>query len=70
MGNRLRFFELSFARQERYLGILPFGGATAEHLSVMGYQDRGLEDWRLLTFPALVAVLRDRQADGLILAPA
>ena len=46
------------------------GGATAEHLSVMGYQDRGLEDWRLLTFPALVAVLRDRQADGLILAPA
>jgi D-proline reductase (dithiol) PrdB len=46
------------------------GGVTPEHLSVMGYQDRGLEDWRLLTLPALVQVLRDRQADGLILAPA
>ncbi len=46
------------------------GGATADHLSVMGYQDRSLEGWRLETMPALVAMLRDRQADGLILAPA
>jgi len=46
------------------------GGATADHLSVMGYQDRSLEGWRLETLPALVAMLRDRQADGLILAPA
>jgi hypothetical protein len=36
----------------------------------MGYQDRSLEGWRLETLPALVALLRDRQADGLILAPA
>ena len=46
------------------------GGATADHVSVMGYQERSLEGWRLETLPALVALLRDRQADGLILAPA
>ena len=46
------------------------GGATADHLSVMGYQERSLEGWRLETLPELVAMLRDRQADGLILAPA
>ena len=46
------------------------GGATADHLSVMGYQNRSLEGWRLETLPALVAMLRDRQADGLILAQA
>ena len=46
------------------------GGATADHLSVMGYQERSLEGWRLETLPALVAMLRDRQADGVILAPA
>jgi hypothetical protein len=36
----------------------------------MGYQDWSLEGWRLETLPELVATLRDRQADGLILAPA
>ena len=46
------------------------GGATADHLSVMGYQERNLEGWRLETLPELVAALRDRHADGLILAPA
>jgi Glycine/sarcosine/betaine reductase selenoprotein B (GRDB) len=46
------------------------GSATAEHLSVMGYQDRSLEGWRDETLPELVAKLRDQQADGLILAPA
>lgn len=46
------------------------GSATAEHLSVMGYQDRGLEEWREKTGPELVARLRDLRADGLILAPA
>jgi hypothetical protein len=44
--------------------------ATTEHLSVMGYQDRSLEGWRNETLPQLVAMLRSRQADGLILAPA
>jgi D-proline reductase (dithiol) PrdB len=46
------------------------GSATSEHLSVMGYQDRGLGGWRNETLPELVAKLRDEQADGLILAPA
>jgi hypothetical protein len=46
------------------------GSATTEHLSVMGYQDRSLEGWRNETLPQLVAMLRSRQADGLILAPA
>ena len=46
------------------------GGAAAEHLSVMGYQDRSLEGWRDKTVPNLVAHLRDQNADGLILAPA
>jgi erythromycin esterase-like protein len=46
------------------------GSATDENLSVMGYQDRSLESWRHETLPDLVAWLRDRQADGVILAPA
>jgi D-proline reductase (dithiol) PrdB len=46
------------------------GSAAAEHLSVMGYQDRSLEGWRHETLPELVAKLREQQADGLILAPA
>jgi hypothetical protein len=46
------------------------GSATAEHLSVMGYQDRSLEGWQKETAPALVDKLRDLQADGIILAPA
>ncbi len=46
------------------------GSATAEHLSVMGYQESGLDGWRERTAPELVARLRDGGADGLILAPA
>jgi hypothetical protein len=45
-------------------------GATAGHLSVMGYQDRSLAGWRNETAPELIAYLRDQNADGLILAPA
>jgi D-proline reductase (dithiol) PrdB len=45
------------------------GGAVAEHVSVMGYQDRSLEDWRSTTAPQLVAHLQGQGADGLILAP-
>jgi hypothetical protein len=55
---------------EQLVGERVVGSATAEHLSVMGYQDRSLEGWRQQTLPELVAKLRDRQADGLILAPA
>jgi len=45
------------------------GGAVAEHVSVMGYQDRSLEDWRNTTAPQLIAHLQGQGADGLILAP-
>jgi D-proline reductase (dithiol) PrdB len=46
------------------------GSAAGEHLSVMGYQDRSLPDWRDKTVHELVAHLRAQEADGLILAPA
>jgi hypothetical protein len=45
------------------------GGAVAEHVSVMGYQDRSLDEWRSTTAPQLVAHLNGQGADGLILAP-
>jgi hypothetical protein len=54
---------------EQLVGEGVVGGATADHLSVMGYQDRSLDGWRDETLPELVAKLRDQQADGLILAP-
>ena len=46
------------------------GSSAAEHVAVMGYQDRNLRDWRETTAPALIAHLRGQSADGLILAPA
>lgn len=46
------------------------GSATADHLSVMGYQERNLSGWRDKTAHELVARLREQLADGLILAPA
>jgi D-proline reductase (dithiol) PrdB len=46
------------------------GGAVANHVSVMGYQERDLREWRATTAPAIVASLRDQGADGLVLAPA
>jgi len=46
------------------------GGASPEHISVMGYQERSLEGWRQRTLPELIVQLRDQNADGLILAPA
>ena len=45
------------------------GSATAEHLSVMGYQDRSLEGWRDKTSGEVIAHLRSQGVDGLILAP-
>jgi len=44
-------------------------GATAHHISVMGYQQAGLEVWRRETAPAIAAQLRDDGADGVVLAP-
>ena len=46
------------------------GGAAAEHISVMGYQDRSLEGWRDTTAGEVIAHLRSQGVDGLILAPA
>ena len=44
--------------------------AVTEHVSVMGYQDRSLHEWRSVTAPAIVTHLREQGADGLVLAPA
>ncbi|HEV2141691.1 MAG TPA: hypothetical protein VGT01_10885 [Candidatus Dormibacteraeota bacterium] len=46
------------------------GGAVAEQVAVMGYQDRHLADWRSTTAPAIVDHLRGQGADALVLAPA
>ena len=45
------------------------GSVAAEHVSVMGYQQAGLEVWRRETAPAIVDLLRTQGTDGLILAP-
>lgn len=45
------------------------GAPVSEHVSVMGYQDRSLREWRSTTAPQLVAHLQSQGADGLILAP-
>ena len=47
-------------------------GATAEHVSVMGYQgwhDNSLDRWREETAPAIVRALKEHDADGVVLAP-
>jgi D-proline reductase (dithiol) PrdB len=54
---------------DRFAGEGLIGGATSEHVSVMGYQDRTLRDWRSKTAPEVVAHLRSQGAGGLILAP-
>ena len=46
------------------------GGSVANHVGVMGYQDRDLQDWQRSTAPAIVAHLREQGADALIAAPA
>ncbi len=46
------------------------GGAVAEHVSVMGFQEHSLEGWKNETAPAIIAHLRDQVAYGVILAPA
>jgi hypothetical protein len=45
------------------------GSVAPSHVSVMGYQQAGLEVWRHETAPAIVELLRDQGTDGLILAP-
>ena len=43
--------------------------ATEQHVSVMGYQQSGLDVWRAETAPAIVEVLKSEGADGVVLAP-
>ena len=45
------------------------GSVAPAHVSVMGYQQAGLEVWRAQTAPAIVELLRGQGTDGLILAP-
>ena len=45
------------------------GSVAPRHVSVMGYQQAGLEVWRRETAPAIVDLLRDQETDGVILAP-
>ncbi len=46
------------------------GASTASHVSVMGFQQAGLEVWRNQTAPEIAAALRDEGTDGVVLAPA
>jgi len=46
------------------------GASTSQHVSVMGFQQAGLETWRSDTAPAIAALLRKEGADGVVLAPA
>jgi len=45
------------------------GAAGPDHVSVMGYQQAGLEVWRNETAPAIVELLRRQGTDGVVLAP-
>jgi D-proline reductase (dithiol) PrdB len=45
------------------------GASAPEHVSVMGYQEAGLEAWRTQTAPRIVEVLRDQRTDGVVMAP-
>lgn len=45
------------------------GSAAPQHVSVMGYQEAGLEAWRTQTAPAIVELLRAQRTDGVVLAP-
>jgi D-proline reductase (dithiol) PrdB len=45
------------------------GGATPEHVSVMGYQEHDLAGWREATGPAIVELLREQDTDAVVLAP-
>jgi D-proline reductase (dithiol) PrdB len=44
-------------------------GATADHFAVMGFQDRGLREWKDATAPQIADRLREQGADGIVLAP-
>ena len=45
------------------------GRAAPAHVSVMGYQQAGLAEWRERTAPAMVELFRSQQTDGVVFAP-
>ena len=45
------------------------GEVAPQHISVMGFQQEGLEGWRELTAPGIIELLHRDEVDGLILAP-
>ena len=45
------------------------GRAAPAHVSVMGYQQSGLEVWRKQTAPAIIELLRSQRTDGVVFAP-
>jgi hypothetical protein len=46
------------------------GGTVAQHVTVMGYQERNLAVWRETTAIEIATYLREEGADGVVLAPA
>ena len=45
------------------------GRAAPAHVSVMGYQEAGLAEWRARTAPAMVELFRAQATDGVVFAP-
>jgi hypothetical protein len=45
------------------------GRAAPAHVSVMGYQEAGLAEWRAHTAPAMVELFRAQETDGVVFAP-
>jgi len=45
------------------------GRAAPAHVSVMGYQEAGLAEWRARTAPAVVELFRAQATDGVVFAP-
>ena len=43
--------------------------SAREHVSVMGYQSAGLDEWRTKTGPEIAAMLKEQSVDGVVLAP-
>jgi D-proline reductase (dithiol) PrdB len=46
------------------------GALADEHYAVMGFQERGLEHWRIETAPEITRRLHDADISALVLAPA
>jgi hypothetical protein len=45
------------------------GAAAAHHVSVMGYQQFGVDVWRAETAPQIIELLRDERVHGVVFAP-